>query len=180
MKNLLYLILTFCVLSSCSVRYNKLSHVSYPFKADSSYIRINGFYKNQGKIIFTSTHSTRVEKDFIEKGNYIFKPSDRQIIDVETIMLGKSAKYFKNDTIAVLKHYYSYYRQYLGFVNRNGDSIIVINLINPSVYNKKSIEDNLYVVFDEKDGIIDTTSVIKRKSLTNMFYININKKDVEF
>jgi len=92
--------------------------------------------------------------------------------------LKKKSKFYNNDTIGVMKGFYSFYRQYIGIIKANRDSIIVINLINPKYFDKKNIEDNFYIILDNNNVAIKLSlkvKNIKKQNTTTSSYVIISK-----
>ncbi|MBP8966816.1 MAG: hypothetical protein KBG33_05410 [Paludibacteraceae bacterium] len=85
------LLLTFLGFS-CSVYMKENFRVVFPFPNDSSYIRINGLYKNFGKILHTKDNHTTIEKYYISGGYKVFKPSIIELLTAERLMFEKKIK----------------------------------------------------------------------------------------
>lgn len=167
---------------SCTT-YEKYNYeVTYPFLNDSSYIKIDRLYKNYGKVLYTKDNSTTIEKLYISEGYKIFKPNVSEILKAERLMFQDKSKYYNNDTIGVMKGFSSFYRQYIGFIKPNGDSMVVINLINQKLYDKKYIDDNLYIILDGNNVAVKLplkVKEIKKQNTTTLTNINITKEIVK-
>jgi hypothetical protein len=89
-------------------------------------------------VIFLKSYSTNSLADSSKR----FTPTVEQIAQTENILqhqLGKLYhKYPKSGEFYVSNHIEDYYRQYTGFINKKGDSIIVIN-----AFTKDLVIDNL-------------------------------------
>jgi hypothetical protein len=105
--------------------------VSFPFKNDSSLIRIREYYSNYGKIF--NNEQNAVLSSIKIKDN--FKPSVEDIIMAEKLMEKKYSDLIKSDerTKSLIGteykgHYNKFYRQYIGIEDDIGDKIIFIQL----------------------------------------------------
>lgn len=128
MINKTFLAIVITLLSSCASG----QEVFYPIPNDSSIIKLKSFYNGYGKVFKSESEANRdifgnkYPGDFIEGFEKDLNLTIDQIIEAEKLL---------SEQIEI-KELKNYYRQYLGFLNNEGDNIILINLLNFKNKNK--------------------------------------------
>lgn len=119
MKNLFLLIILTILLS-------KIIHsqtVTYPDKKDSSIIQVKKIFKNFGKVFPSDFQPKSIILPLYSHGCQL---NDHDIIEAEKILsinLPSQNKMRNN-----VRHFKNHWRQYLGYINLNGDTCLYIHL----------------------------------------------------
>ncbi len=132
LKNIIIILAIILIVNSCK----SYDYLIYPYKSDKSIVSIHSLYSGYGKIfndIFTDVkYYGPPPKDFsknIELNQNMILESEKilfkDINNFYTKIPGEKI-YFENPK----KYYKYYYRQYTGYLNIEGDTIIYINLLN--------------------------------------------------
>lgn len=172
MKQFIYIIffLNFCI--ACG----NLKQVSYPFKNDHSIVSLHEYYNGYGKV-FKNFNEADNDENYPLPSDY-FKDlllTEQLLIRIENIWMEDVNNYYSTipgEKIIIKnpkKYFKHYYRQYVGYVNLNGDSIVVVNLLNfkNKLKAKKYFDDWKYYFNDGMGGFYE-------KNRTS-FVLNLNK-----
>lgn len=87
----------------------------------------NQFLFKYDGIVFDSSYSPRI---LIKALNKRYNPDTSDIFFAERIFIEKYATFSRKFDLQVKNHFYKYVRQYLGYIDNNGDKNIIINLID--------------------------------------------------
>ncbi|MDH6310603.1 hypothetical protein M2451_003478 [Dysgonomonas sp. PFB1-18] len=169
-------IFSFLFVACNTIKYNKQEWtVEYPNKNDSTIIRIRGLYNSKGKLFYNDGSSTNMMDDFLEKKSILFKPTDKQILKAESIIVEK--KYGK-----YIKEFYSFYRQYTGYICQEGDTVIVVNYLRARALNHAE-KQGKQLSFNFDDIIYDDDNVImgnktRFEARSNVFFVNLTSNTI--
>lgn len=124
--------------------------------------------------IFSKDHFALISIEN-QKGRYT--PTKEEIMEIEKLLQKQLCKINKslinqgNDCPIIHKSLNNYTRQYVGFINQNGDKIIWINFI----WKTKSNDDNLSKeIFSASDGCSHYWNVKVNLTIKKVFALHVN------
>jgi hypothetical protein len=97
--------------------------ISYPDKSDSSIVRIERFYINKGKIFSDDYKLLQLSLPDYFKG---CKLNEADILKSESILLENFPN--KSRMNRNIRFYKNHWRQYLGYIDNNGNILVFIHL----------------------------------------------------
>lgn len=172
MKQFIYLLLFLNLCMACG----NLKPVSHPFENDQSIVRLSEFYNGYGKV-FKNFNEADGDDNYPLPKDYLkdLLLTDQLLIRIENIWMEDVNNFYstipgKKIIIKNPKKYFRhYYRQYVGYVNVTGDSIVVVNLLNfkNKIKAKKLFYDWKYYLNDGVGGSYEKNR--------DVFVLNLNK-----
>jgi hypothetical protein len=131
-------------------------------------ISLPNYYKGKG-VIFNKDYKSLLKIDNYSKS---FTPLLKEVSIVEDVFLNqiKTKKSFKK---SVKKEFCNYYRQYLGYINKNNEKIIVVNMLN---FRRKSKAKKNFEDWD-KEFILGFGEFYEENQF--LYKVNLSKKDLQ-
>lgn len=161
-KKILFLLLSFNFVGFVSAQ-----QIGYPIENDKSIITLKALYKGYGKVFGNHFDGKKYIKAYVAP----LTLTTASIIEAEHILFKNYKPYQTNKDAQ--RYFRFYYRQYIGFEDENGDSVVLINLLN-----FKNQKKGRHLFFSWENTYVRGFGEAYEKN-QRIFLVNLSRENIE-